>query len=376
MTAGRYIVSSFVLLALALSVLFSYNYIIDPFNINNVYREYGFNKLKPDFWSKTRTLKVFNSIDVNPETIFLGSSRLEYLTPDENYAQYSDKKCYNLSLSGGTVCEEEKMFNFAMDQFDLSEIYYEADFYSITDHFDDYIEGFDIDLVEGRKSLLLEECKMYLTWYGKERSDYCIELNERDPNGNTVYYQYNHLGSRTNAWRYLQLELKGEERLDAQIQEYVEYYVRLYNAPERVLEENKMKSFRALLDGLNSKVQKSVVFTPPLYADQYKILVASSCYPLYITYLETMVKGSCSFVYFGGVNEMTENKELYWDSHHARKDMMKYIGPYIFSDDGEKRNDLWGKRFNSSNLSILLDELAKDRDLYMGLDFIKKDEQD
>ena len=70
MKTRLYNILSLSMLIGGLITIYSYNCYVDPFGINNYYREKGYNLHKPEFWLNTRIYKVFNVLDVSPEVVF------------------------------------------------------------------------------------------------------------------------------------------------------------------------------------------------------------------------------------------------------------------------------------------------------------------
>ena len=102
-------------------------------------------------------------------------------------------------------------------------------------------------------------------------------------------------------------------------------------------------------------------FVNPLYKDQFELLIQSPAFPVYIQFLEFLA-GQGGFWYFGGVNEITSDKNFFWDAQHPRKILGNLIAESMFSERSpEYKNKMFGSYYNSDNIRLLVEELNDQR---------------
>ncbi|MBL4625147.1 MAG: hypothetical protein JKY42_08420 [Flavobacteriales bacterium] len=94
-------------------------------------------------------------------------------------------------------------------------------------------------------------------------------------------------------------------------------------------------------------------------------MLISNSYKNYVWFLTTLVEKGNSFIYFGGDNEITKDKNLYWDAHHARKTMGKYIFPTVFEGVELNREDFFGATIDMNNIEDLLAHIESDRKRFL-----------
>ncbi|MBN4081575.1 hypothetical protein JYU23_00435 [bacterium AH-315-C07] len=353
MSHKKYIISFLTLLVFSLIMIGGFNYYVDPYGINKKFRERGFNYYKRDFYRNTRLYKVFNSINVNPEVLFLGNSRTEYLAPEIEYGKASNKRCYNFSLSSGQAPEMLEYLKFSLNHFNIKEVYYGADFGSFTNTSPPYHETFDLDLVRGKKLIWAEKMKLYLTIKALESSFKCMEINENDPEGFSVKYQYNESGSRTNRWREIMYQRNGNKWLKNEFNRILKQYLEIYNRDTLDFLNSKRGAYAAIHELVQKERLKYTPYVTPLYSEQFKLILKSANFDLYLEFLR-FISQNGGFYFFGGINEITSNPNYFWDSQHPRKSMSKEMFKHfkqrrMYTGDG----DPWGTFVDESNVELL-----------------------
>lgn len=107
-----------------------FNIAIDPYGIMNSPSVVGVNQSKP---AKVRQMRLFKSVDVTrlkPITIFLGTSRGQFLDPNHP-ALAKIQPAYNLSLLGANMHEQMRYFQHAIaNNPKLKEVIIEVDFFA------------------------------------------------------------------------------------------------------------------------------------------------------------------------------------------------------------------------------------------------------
>lgn len=335
------------------------NYVIDPYGMHFHSRYEGFNKNKPAFLHYTRIVKLFNARAIQPNALFLGNSRILYLIPEEAFSTYKDYSYYNYSLSSGTINEMNDLLEHAIRNYDIEYVCYGIDFIAILGWSARYGSTFDTSLVKGDKSMAIEFLKMQTSTQAIEESYNCVLSNVNDPEGRYVQYHYNERGSRTNKWREINYKILGDKWIDKEMKKVMDTYEPIYNNPRNSIPEYKKEAYIEILEQCKQHQLDYTAFVDPLYKDQFILLMKSTAYPLYIDFLKFLALNGGVW-YFGGINEITSNREYYWDTQHPRKVMGELISKVIFSELPPPYTDkLFGTYYDANNIDTLVLELEK-----------------
>jgi len=335
------------------------NYLIDPYGLHFHGRYEGFNKQKPAFNKYSRVSKLFNADAVEPDALFLGSSRMLYLAPEENFSAYKDLSYYSFALQSGRPNEMCELLAYAIRNYDISYVCYGIDYISMCSWNGKYGNGFDRDLVSGRKSKFLEFIKMHTSLQALEESFNCVKTNIADPSGTAIFYHYNRYGSRTNSWREMMYEKNGDAWLDDAIHTTLETYSGIYSDSNLYIPYYNTLAYRTILTQCHENGIEFDAFINPLYKDQFELLISSAVYPSYIEFISFLAKNGGVW-YFGGINEITSDKNYYWDSQHPRKKLSEIIVPIMLSGQTQPYQDaLFGTFYTNENVDVLISELDK-----------------
>ncbi len=87
------------LIAIFLSLVFLFNYIMDPYGLYKT----NFFPNKPIDYTQARIVKLFKAKDIDPLSIVIGTSRADLAIDPEH--RYFKKPSYNLSIAGASLYE-------------------------------------------------------------------------------------------------------------------------------------------------------------------------------------------------------------------------------------------------------------------------------
>lgn len=333
------------------------NFVIDPYGFHFNFRKEGFNKNKPAFSAFSRIIKLYNVKSIQPDALFLGNSRILYLVPEEAFSKYKPYTYYNFAFSGATLNEMKDVLDYSIRHFDIQSVCYGIDFIAFLSRSMRYPNTFDTLLVNGQKSMCIEFAKMHTSYQSIEESVNCVMSNRNDPEGRLVRWHYNQYGSRTNKWRELNYERMGDIWIDQEMKTVLKNYIEIYNNREFDLPAYKKDVYQQILERCQTNQIEYSAFINPLHKDQFIALLKSSAYPLYIEFLTFLAKNG-GFWYFGGINEITSNKDYFWDTQHPRKKMSEVITEVMFAKTTPFYcNELFGVYVDSYNIESVLLEL-------------------
>jgi hypothetical protein len=355
-----YIKKLFLIISIFGSIIFLFNYIVDPYGISNKIRIKGFNFFKPAYHLNTREWKVYNSLDVNPDILFFGGSTMEYLKPEVSFLEVNNKiKPFNLALSSVTSFETLHYLKFATNNFDINKIYYGIDFYSLLDTGKISSGSFDKEFLSSNYIILkLKYYQKFFSFDAIEKSINTIQLNIRDREGKTIGRHYNKYGSRTNTWKNYALKTYGNKWLENEFKHTVKHQ---FNKVYKNVSKNAITLKKSYIKVLELSKYNNIdifTYTPPFYAKFYIKLINSRMYPIYKDYLLFLAKNG-GFYHFQANNSITKNKNLFWDSIHARKEMSDELFSNI--DNNICKKDFFGCFIDKDNIDKLINYIENER---------------
>lgn len=98
----RYGVTFLMVVLLTTGFIGGANWLIDPYGRYWSPTITGFNQAKPSSGSRVRVTKAYRSVEVAPEVLFVGNSRVE-MGLDPQYQRFASVKVYNLGMPGADV---------------------------------------------------------------------------------------------------------------------------------------------------------------------------------------------------------------------------------------------------------------------------------
>lgn len=330
----------------SLILVFIFNFIVDPFGVERTFLKKGFNRYKEAFHMNTRVTKLPLSEGIDPEILFFGSSRTEYLAPEQVLSSEKRARSFNFALSGGMPHEMRDMLEWAIDRYPVEEVYYGIDFISLTDRTPEYRKGFDHELVDGKQPLWAGEARFFLTFTALRKSRACIEQNRKDPDGSGVKYQYNRHGSRTNRWRRMMLEERGKEWFVERFARTHEQFKKQYADEGLSLSSEKMQAYKDIRRICQREGITFRAFVPPIHFSQFRTLLGSRSFDLYKEFLRFLGRNG-GFYYFERNEGLMKDSSLFWDTQHARRSMSRNIIPKVKNPGGSGKDRFRGEEVES-----------------------------
>lgn len=366
MSNRRYIQIFFTVFIGLLLLIGTGNYFIDPYGLHFHHRAEGINKHKPAFLKYARVIKLFNADIISPEALFLGNSRILYLAPEDAFRKYHDYRYYNFSLSSGTANEMDELLAYSIRNYDIRSVCYGVDFIAMSSWGGRYAYTFDLELVRGEKSKFLELVKMQTSTNAIQESYECLKANMNDPEGRKVMFHYNQFGSRTNKWREIVYADLGDDWLDDEIEKVMKTYTDIYYDTNLHIPEHRKDAYLSILEQCHENDISYMAFINPLYCDQFELLIASHSYDAYTEFLHFLAENG-GIWYFGGNNEITSDKNYFWDAQHPRKALGDILAGIMFSEaDSLYTSPLFGTFYTDENIDLLIDRLDLERMRLLG----------
>ncbi|OGU60042.1 MAG: hypothetical protein A2X64_07555 [Ignavibacteria bacterium GWF2_33_9] len=278
-----------------------FNCIIDPFHVLKSPAIYGFNKEKPDLKTNERISKLF-SVKINDfDTLFIGSSRVDFALDPEYYYKLTNKKAFNLGIGGSNISESKIILEKIIKSHpNLKTVVLEVDFF-----------GFNkfnkIDSNESINSFisLNDIFKLFISYDSIQKSINTINYNFKNPNE----YIFDKNGLRIKSPKHNSYNLAM-----AEVQGYIKKNKFYTSSPER------LRALQEIVDLCKKNNIKLIVIVSPINFAQVHVINILNTFDDYIKW-RNEISQITSFYDFSLGNYVTKEqlkrKMLYYfDSHH------------------------------------------------------------
>ncbi|WP_321470551.1 hypothetical protein [Halarcobacter sp.] len=330
-----------------LGILVLFNYIVDPFQ---QYRKASFYSFMSD---KPRYLNAGLAKNYDYDSVLIGSSMVEnfYAKDIEKYLGF--KKVIKLATRGGTIYEEMKTLETAINNQDVKNILFGFDLYAfsliaqpveLNSKFPEYLYDDDIfnDIIYLLNfSVLKNSFESLLKPYNKDKIDESL---------NSLYSWQNEYRSNFTLSNYKQqfqsLYFMRNNSLNSQLFEFNSLKEKFDNVFLPVIEKNKDKNF--------------YIFYPPYSIGQYKIMELSNYFDNYLKFKKYVFNKLKKYenikIYdFQLAKDVTHDLKNYKDTTHYSEDVSLWILKQI-----SQNNYL----INSDNIDIYIKKLDQQTKKY------------
>lgn len=316
--------------------LFSINYIIDPWGMNNTV-QMNINEVK--FRDDERVAK-FDLIKLHPDvsSFIFGTSRTTIIDP-ELIEKHTGERTLNISFSAGTITEIELYINWLLEHRKVTSVFLGLDLFSFSDEF--VATG---TLPEELQETPISNFSQYFSSDMFFFSLRTVKFNIQKGNStNSDKEKYLAKGMRHYKEYF---EIKNEEELKRYIEVKVDtpdpdWHANSYS-------KKKILSFTKMLDNLKAKQVKVHLFVNPLLIKQ--ILKDSN----YVTQLE-MIKEilvnnrNINLYDFNNLNKVNKESKFYINELHYNYQVADCIIDEVLTFEN-KCSDDFGVNLNSENI--------------------------
>lgn len=309
-----------IMLFISLTVIFSINYIVDPYSINRKFNLYKYKDWK-GMLHRARIVKFRRLNEIKPNAIMLGGSRVQFLNA-RDYAKYINGNVYNMSLPAATIHEQLKIFKYSITNFDIENIVIGISYYTFLSFVNDgwYCETFPNGMLEKKARATIEIfCDNYLSKSALEDSFKTVvgknQFQFIDDMGSITPGLQNFMINRMSTEKRYKQSLNGWKHL-------------LYG--KTTISEKKIQMFKEMIEICKEQNINYKVFISPIHNSQYKLLC--DIHGDNMHKWKVKIANITDFTDFSVESDITKNEENYVEGSHAKQKVGKLIFAKLYGD--------------------------------------------
>jgi hypothetical protein len=333
------------LLILLLIATAIFNNVIDPFHISNSPSLYGFNKEKPDLKTNERISKLFSVKRTDFDTLFIGSSRVDFALDPEYYYKLTKNKAFNLGIAGSNITESKIVLEKLIASHpNFKTVVLEVDFFG----FNKFTK---IDSSEPIKSYisLSDIFKLFMSYDAIQKSLNTLDYNLKTPN--KQIFDQNGLRIKSPTHDSYDLAM-------AEVQGYIRKNKFYCQSPE------KIQALKEIVNLCKNNNIKLIVIVSPINFAQVHAINVLNTFDDYIKWRNEISKIT-PFYDFSLGNYVTEeqlNRKMlyYFDSHHYTIIVGNMILDRIFNKKNSYLPSNFGAVITQNNVDKYNKELSSE----------------
>jgi hypothetical protein len=337
-----------------------FNYIIDPYGINNFIKIKRVNIYKKS--NTPYTIRFKSNIIRNHkfDTLMLGTSRIGGMNPDI-VNKYTKGDSFNFEIPGSIIEQQYKMFLYTLKYNHIKHLIYGIDFFSFNANLtikNDFQEFYELE----------EEIES-----GKEIKNYDLYFNIKTLRDSFMLFLTNLRGQKIYENKFLlkngmreYVQYKDEIRRGVfDIDKKIKHSMNSYFDKERGTYRRYRFSykyldyFRKIVDYCKDNNITVHVYIPPIYSKHFDALYIADYFDEFELFKKEIAQIT-NYTDFTGHNIITDNKNNFWDSSHIRKKFTQMIMAKIFNDKRIEVPKNFGLFVTKNNLNHHLKKLRKE----------------
>jgi hypothetical protein len=287
------------------------NFLVDPLSIFNTPTISNFNKVKPEKDKYQRLVKFheLNTLNKEDAVFIIGTSRSDNLKTKDLY-KFVNKNIYNLSLNSSSPYEQYYYIKYIIENFDIDLIVLTFDFFSYNPLLK---PTSDFNKERLTKDMMVEDyLKSLLSINGIKSTFLTLKANLSDKYKSNLNYDEGKFertlqGFKKTKSLYNSSEFQNPSSIDYQL--------------------NYLKKIFTLINNNNIKYKSLIM---PISCEQYKLIFNMNLESSYNRWKEEL-SYLTEYTDFSGCNDITMNKENFYDSSHIRSDSGKIIFSQLFN---------------------------------------------
>jgi hypothetical protein len=353
------------LIAIVLSSVFLFNYIMDPYGLYKT----NFFLNKPIDATQARIVKLFKAKDIDPVSIVIGTSRADLaIDPDHRYFK---KPSYNLSISGASLYEIKYYIKEMILEGNVKDILLVLDWRMFNDllkkvpEFETYFDNFNPYRYIINAQTLKDS---YTTFINRDIQSMYYKNGLLSSNGMNIHVK--------NSGGHLSL-MKKEEN----------FYYSIFPTDSNIYiatKHNSFDDFKEILDlSYNNNIKLDIIFGPSHIRQWEAFAYYHDIEDWYkwkkdvVLFVEKIAikKNKIPFrimdfsVYHYFTSEMVPSKpeiamQYYWESSHYKKELGDIVLDRLLDISPYKD---FGIELNSQNIDNHIQKLRDDREKYIDI---------
>ena len=310
-----------------------FNYLIDPYGMNNFVKINRVNKEKTGNTGYTYRFKTNIVRNYKFDTLMLGTSRVGVMNP-EVVNKYTNGNTFNFEVPGSITEQQYKLFLYTLKYNNIKTLVYGIDFMSFNEN-------------RTIKNDFKEFYKLYNKIDNKQEiSNYDLYFNLKTFKESAIVLFKNILNKKSFEAKYLfkngmrdyinhtEALKNGTFEIDKRIESSIKSYFKENTGTYKnyKFSYEYLKYFKKTIDYCRNNNIKVLVYIPPMYSAHFDAFNSAGYYDEFELFKKELVQIT-NYVDFTGHNTITENKNNYWDSSHLRKELTEVVMAKLFNDN-------------------------------------------
>lgn len=356
-----------IIIIIIIPIVGGFNYLIDPYGMNNYITVDRINKYKKSNTGYTFRFKTNIIRNYKFDTLMLGTSRIGVMNPDV-VNKYTNGKTFNFEAPGSITEQQHKLFLYALKYNNIKTLVYGIDFMSFNENRtikNDFKEFYELyDKIENKKKISNYDLFFNL----KTFKDSSIVLFKNLLNKNIVESHYLYKNGMRDYTDHIEALKNGTFKIDKGIESSIKGYFKKDTGTYKnyKFSYKYLKYFKNTIDYCRNNNIKVLVYIPPMYSDHFDALSSAGYFDEFELFKKELVQ-VIGYVDFTGHNTITNNKNNYWDSSHLRKELTEIVMAKLFNDKSKKIPLDFGVEVSKDNIDEHLENLKAQIKSY-GLD--------
>lgn len=355
-------IKNWFILAIMIPIAGIFNYLVDPYGLNNFITINKMNAKKNTNTTLTTRVKSEMLNNDNFSTIMLGSSKTGVMNP-EIIDKYFDGKTFNLSYPGSVTEIQNKLFFNALKSNDIKNIIYGIDFLSFNENRvvkNNFQEFYDLQKkIENNEKISNFDLYLNIETFGKSMK--LLVENILGTKKTEVIYLSNGMRDHVNYVEDLENKMYN---FDKEVNKEMKHYYLPGGMYKKYTFSSKyLEYFREIITFSRKNNIKVWVYIPPMYNDFFNALVPAGYFDEFELFKKELVKIT-DFVDFTGNNTINMDKNNYWDGVHLRQEFTELLMSKIFNDKTVKAPKDFGVLVTKDNIEEHLSNLREQIDSY------------
>ncbi|MGY6530727.1 MAG: hypothetical protein ACXITR_12465 [Cyanobacterium sp.] len=352
----RFIWLFFTFLSFSMISVGSFNYLINPYGIFNHDLLSNFNHEKPRKDNNDRLFKAIEIINIKPDVVMIGSSRIKQGINPSNVKLEQNNSVYNLGINGPNMYEVKRYLEHAIaNQPNMKTVIFGVDFFMFNKFLDNQ-PSFEEKRLETRYLIPQDMINTLFSLDALEGSWETIRASLKttktvNDEANNGFMPNRNAGDGNNRWRF-------------------ENSIRVYyqNHNQYQLSEDHLKSFQEVVKLCKDNNIELKIFISPSHATQWESIAQTEHWHTFEQWKRELVNITPVWD-FSGYNTITtepleDTMTYYTDSSHYNESVGNLIIGKMYYDESNEIPEDFGVLINLNNIEQHLVKISRDRQLW------------